>query len=317
MPTLVTSATDDDKWQGGGTPYSTFASLPARRINVGSAVMEIAFAPGDFDLPEREILNWVAARARIVAGYYGRFPVKRLRLLVVPVEGDGVLHGTSFGYAGAAIKLDLGRSVKPSQLENDWILLHEMVHLAFPSQARRHLWIEEGLATYIEPIARVQAGQMRADEIWRQLYIGLPKGLPRPDDQGLDYTHTWGRTYWGGALFCLLADVEIHRRTNNEHGLQDALRAVVNAGGSIEAEWPLERVLQIGDQAIGVPVLTNLYEHMKATPVDTDLQSLWQRLGITMKDGKVAFDDGAPLAAVRAAITAPPVSGNRLGRAAQ
>ena len=39
---------------------------------------------------------------------------------------------------------------------------------------------------------------------------------------GLDNTHTWGRTYWGGAMFCLLADVEIRRRTHNRRGLQDA-----------------------------------------------------------------------------------------------
>ena len=40
-------------------------------------------------------------------------------------------------------------------------------------------------------------------------------GLPEPGDEGLDYTHTWGRTYWGGATFCLLADVRIRRETHN------------------------------------------------------------------------------------------------------
>ena len=46
----------------------------------------------------------------------------------------------------------------------------------------------------------------------------MPFGLPKEGDKGLDYTHTWGRTYWGGAIFCLLADIEIRQQTNNKNG---------------------------------------------------------------------------------------------------
>ena len=41
----------------------------------------------------------------------------------------------------------------------------------------------------------------------------MPKGLPQAGDQGLDNTGTWGREYWGGAMFCLLADIEIRKAT--------------------------------------------------------------------------------------------------------
>ena len=80
--------------------------------------------------------------------------------------------------------------------------------------AMEHHWIEEGLATYVEPIARAQAGQFSVKLVWRDLVVGLPRGLPQPGDRGLDFTPTWGRTYWGGALFCLLADIEIRKRMN-------------------------------------------------------------------------------------------------------
>jgi len=33
-----------------------------------------------------------------------------------------------------------------------------------------------------------------------------------------------GPHYWGGALFCLQADLEVRKRTGNAKGLQDALR---------------------------------------------------------------------------------------------
>src|SRR4029077_498473 len=127
-------------------------------------------------------------------------------------------------------------------------------------------WIEEGLATYIGPLARARAGDLTPEKVWGDLMDGLPKGLPGPEDRGLDFTPTWGRTYWGGALFCLLADIEIRKRTGNKKGLEDALRAILKAGGTIESDWPLSHTLEIGDRETGVPVLRELYEKMKAAP---------------------------------------------------
>ena len=90
--------------------------------------------------------------------------------------------------------------------------------------ARTHHWIEEGISVYVEPIARVQAGQLSAERMWSDVVRDMPQGEPEPDDRGLDHTHTWGRTYWGGAMFCLVADVRIRQQTGNRKGLQDALR---------------------------------------------------------------------------------------------
>ena len=102
---------------------------------------------------------------------------------------------------------------------------------ALPDMPDRYAWLSEGLAVYIEPVARVQAGDLTAPEIWQAMMRDMPKGLPQAGDQGLDNTGTWGRKYWGGAMFCLLADIEIRKRTNNRLGLQDAMRGVVAAGG--------------------------------------------------------------------------------------
>ena len=118
-----------------------------------------------------------------------------------------------------------------AELADDWTMTHELVHMAFPSLPDDNHWMEEGQATYIEPVARVMTGELKAEDIWRDMVRDMPKGEPQgADDQGVDHTHTWARTYWGGALFCLVADVEIRRETNNRKGLRDALRAVVAAG---------------------------------------------------------------------------------------
>jgi len=73
----------------------------------------------------------------------------------------------------------------------------------------------------------------------------------------------------------------------------------------METSWPLERALMLGDKATGVPVLTELYQQMKAKAVQCDLAGLWSKLGVENFDG-ISFNDRAPLAAVRRAITAVP-----------
>src|SRR5258708_12786705 len=132
----------------------------------------------------------------------------------------------------------------------------------------------------------------------------MPKGLPAAGDRGLDNTHTWGRTYWGGALYYLIADVRIRERTGNRFGLQDGFRAVVAQGGSVEVAWDVRRPLTIADKATGTNVLTELYDEMRAAPVMPDLAQLWKRLGVKLTPEGADFDDDAPLAAVRKAITA-------------
>jgi len=66
-----------------------------------------------------------------------------------------------------------------------------------------------------------------------------------------------------------------------------------------------ERVLRTGDQATGTTVLEDLYAMWGKAPVNVDLQSLWAQLGLRVADGKVTFEDHAPFAAVRIAITEP------------
>ena len=281
---------------------------PSAHLHIGGAVLDVFMDPGRAALSQAEVLRWITTAAQAVSHYYGRFPVPNARIRILRRPGGGVLSGTTYGYEGGAlIRVVLGESATRAQLAADWVMTHEMVHLALPQVGEDHHWLEEGIATYVEPIARAQVGQLSAETVWKEAVRGLPKGLPDPDDHGLDVTHTWGRTYWGGALFCLLADIQIRERTHTRYGLQDALRGVLAAGGNIEQDWSIARILRIADEAVGVPALTELHHQMGDKPVPIDLPRLWMRLGVEVHDDAVSFDETAPLAPVRAAITGQPL----------
>lgn len=305
----VSDGADDDALVGSFFPYRVFENLPSTRINVGGGTLYVAFGPGELQLSHETLLAWVTRSVRAVAEYFGRLPDSNARLLIVPAAGSGIRGGTTYGYRGAASRIQIGHDTTEGQLARDWVLVHELVHHGLPNLEDEHHWMEEGLATYVEPIARAQAGELSVAKVWEDLLKGLPHGLPQPGDEGLDHTHTWGRTYWGGALFYLLAEIEIRRRTDNRHGLQDALRAIVASGGNISQSWPVDKVLATGDEATGTHVLTELYDQMKDKPVNVNLTELWQRLGVSMRDETVSFDDTAPLTPIRRAITAAPHPG--------
>jgi len=257
-------------------------------------------------LTREELLGWVKSCADTVSSYYGRFPVPHLTLEIRSGRGSGIRHGMTYPRGGGGlIHVTVGDQTEAHDLKDDWVLTHEMIHLAFPNMADNHHWIEEGLATYVEPIARARAGRLTEAEVWKEFLRDLPKGEPEDGDQGLDHTPTWGRTYWGGAMFCLMADVEIRGQTKNRKGLEDALRAILNSGGDITQDWSIEKALSAGDKGTGTTVLRTLYKKMGDQPAPVDLEELWKRLGVQRgEDGGVRFDDKAPEANMRRAITA-------------
>ncbi|MBV9696616.1 MAG: hypothetical protein JO005_06785 [Gammaproteobacteria bacterium] len=271
-------------------------------LQIGEVRVQLRYDAAAFPGGEATLTQWVRRSAGIVAGYYGRFPVRELTLQIRDHAGGGVHGGQTFADPDALIRIGVGRAVTAEELAADWVLVHEMTHLALPDVGESHAWLSEGLATYVEGVARVQAGNRSEEDMWAEELRAMPQGLPQPDDRGLDHTHSWARTYWGGAMFCLLADVDIRERTHNERGLQDALRAILRASGGLTADWPIERVLRTGDAAVGVDTLEKLYARYKDAPVAPDLAGLWRSLGVEAADGTVRLHDAAPLAAVRHAI---------------
>jgi hypothetical protein len=280
------------------------ASASAEELMVPGGMIDVEFVAAPSAAWRSVALKWAENSARAVSIYYGKFPVPRAKLRIASCPGTQPRDGVAYGWMGPLIKISLGRDATEETLRDDWELTHEMVHLALPSLPDPHHWLEEGLATYVEPIARARALILTPEQAWADLVNGLPQGQPEAGDRGLDRTPTWGRTYWGGALFCLQADVAIRQRTGNRLGLEHALRAILAAGGSLDRDWSIGQVIKIADQAVGAAVLRELYDEMGSKPIKVDLGSLWRQLGIKREGKTVTFDDTAPLADLRKAITA-------------
>lgn len=283
--------------------YKALRDPPDLKLAVHGGEILVTFA-GDLSEPARKrFVAWIQRSAVAVSTYFGRLPVDRVGLLLVPNASDRIGPATTYGFDSSAVSVHVGREVSDAQLQNDWVLVHEMVHLALPNVPRQSEWLLEGNATYVEPVARAQANQLSPQEVWRWAVEDMAKGQPGPGDQGLDHTHTWGRTYWGGAMYWLMAEINIYEESRGRHMLRDALRAINRASGGNTAFWSVERVAAVGDAAVGVNALAALYDAMKDRPVQVDLVGALKRLGISEVGGAIWFDDSAPLAKLRRSIT--------------
>jgi hypothetical protein len=269
-------------------------------LEIGGGTLHVLLRPSAHEVGDDErVLDWVRTCARSVTLYFGRFPVREVFLRIDRQPGRGVRGGMTFW--GRRIRVSVGDATSAEDFSADWVLTHELFHLGFPDLPEANRYLEEGLSTYLEPIARTRAGVLPAAETWGRFVDGFPKGLPQAGDEGLDRTRSWGNTYWGGARFWLLADLEIRRRTKNARSLDDAIKGILAAGGDGSVHWDLARLLRVGDAATGTTVLADLHGELGFKPVKTDLDALWRRLGV--KPGwAVTFDDAAPEARLRRAI---------------
>ena len=126
------------------------------KIGQSDIDVDIQLQPSSFQTDD--VLQWVRQAAESVTTYYGRFPFQRVRVSVAQIEdSDESIHGTTWGdidgFQGVS-RMTLGAAVSETDLEADWTMIHELVHMGIASLADEHHWLEEGLATYVELIVR-------------------------------------------------------------------------------------------------------------------------------------------------------------------
>jgi len=288
-------------------PYAGFGAFQTSRIDSVKGVVELAISPGERALADEALSAWVQAAAANVSGYFGRYPVPRALVIVLIGGRRGVGYGSGMGFGGASVMISVGKTASADDLKNDWVLTHEMSHLALPNLGRDHRWLEEGMATYVELVARARSGAIPVEVLWRDLMNGLPNGAGAVAQGGLDNGGGWAGTYWGGALYWFLADVAIREQTKNAKGVEHALRGIM-AEGTIADAWRVERLLSTGDAATGTQALREWYTRLGKGAYTVDLPALWTKLGVSRRGGSVAFDDQAPLAPIRRAISGEPLA---------
>jgi hypothetical protein len=292
---------DEGSFTGFGPMRRYRIDVPGRGPN--KAKLDVAIlGSAPYAMSDSTIRTWVEESANVTVPLFGRFPVDRATLFVVPAKGESeVVFGKVLSLAGASVVVVVGDRMPDGATHKDWVLVHELFHLGFPTFRGEGRWLGEGLATYYEPILRARAGWTTDAEVFRQFARNMPRGQgPRGSNAGLSMRDDLDTIYWGGALFCLAADVRIREETKGKRSLDDVLRAALERGGDATHVWTVRDVVDLGDRVTGTSVLSEMYERYAARGERIDLETLMSSLGV-VAEGRDP-DDSRPLSWIRREI---------------
>ena len=295
---------DEGSFTAFGPMRRVRVDVPAKAGQTQARVDVAIVGKAKYAMSDEEIREWVSDASQVVTPLFGKFPVDRTSLFVVPAKGeDEVVFGKVLSLAGASVVLVLGDRMKEAARKQDWVLVHELFHLGFPTFRGEGRWLGEGLATYYEPILRARAGWTTEPEVYKQFARNMPRGVPaRGSSSGLAHREDLDSIYWGGALFCFAADVRIREETRGKHSLDDVIRAALARGGDATKVWTVAEVVALGNQVTGTTILSEMYDRYAARGERIDLDSLFASLGVERDGTVVDLQDRRPLAWVRRQI---------------
>lgn len=278
-----------------------FGALRVADVAVPGATLRVTVAGAVPRLGEAGVLKWVQDAGTCLAQLYGHFPVPRASVFLLPVKGAAEpVFGKTLSLGGPSILVLTGSEYDVSTIHDDWVLVHEMIHVGTPTFVGKQRWIGEGLATYLEPRLRARMGWLTPERLFGLWAREMRRGVPAVGNTlPLDERDSIDDIYWGGALLLFLSDVHIRVATKGLHSLDDVVRHMVAEGGDGTQVWPLERFLEAGDEATGTHVLRDVYERYGKGVERPDLEGLLASLGIVRKgDDQIELVD-APWASVR------------------
>ena len=253
----------------------------------GDPELTLVLPAGDMAIPQEQLSAWVSAVAEGNRRFWGGSPAKGGLVVLVPSSRGGIPFGRVLSLGGAVVTVLVGRDATTQDLYDDWVLVHEFLHLGTPLMRDTGAWLNEGIATFYEPTLRTRAGWKSEDEVWREWISMMPRGLNAMAESGLQNGGRGG-TYWGGALFVLMAEIESLQASGGKIGFSDCLRKVLADGGDVTVKWQTRRLLGACDALLGKPAILPLADQHIPKGTAMTLENLWRRLGVSMAaDGAI------------------------------
>ena len=225
----------------------------------GDPALTLAVPPDATQIAGEQLAAWVSAVAESNRRFWARSPTEGGLVILIPSPRGGVPFGRVLSLGGAVVTVLVGEQATPQDLYDDWVLVHEFLHLGSPLMRDTGAWLNEGIATFYEPVLRARAGWKSEDDVWREWISSMPRGMPAITGIGLQNAGRGG-IYWGGAVFVLMAEIESLQASGGKIGFSDCLRTVLAEGDDVTVKWPTMKLLDRCDALLGKTVIATLAE---------------------------------------------------------
>lgn len=297
------------RWEG----YTLLGPLSREELTVEGTVFDVTregFSNGRAPPVDRWLGDaWRAVRSMVPSA---RPPRIQVWLRAAPGSREAVAFGLVSRGGGPSVMFFVDPDATSDALARDWQATHELVHLVHPVFLDRDAWLREGLATWYQEVLRARSGAQTAASAWGTLTEGLARGATEgsgatleEESASMGRTHRYHRVYWWGVAVAMTLDVTLRRESRGAASLDTAMRALYEASQrEPERAWSARDAVELMERATGVPLWARVVSPALSSTEFPDVEGTLGVLGVQRgSDGPVRFDDAAPMAAIRAAIT--------------
>lgn len=312
-PLVARYRLDRSIWSMAG--HAVFGRFARESLEAAGATFDVVTLSAPHRATTAGIRRWLRAAIDAIALLYGRFPVPRVGLYVVPVpadaDADPVPFGSTWYGGGPHVVLYLSQRAQDGDLTGEWVALHELLHTTMPSIAVEDAWLSEGFVTYYQEVLRARAGfqtpavsmQLIEEGFGRGRATGTGRTLA-DESRVMRENHTFYRVYWGGAAIAMKLDVELRRSSGGKRSLDDVMRHLSRRAGNGE-DVSAAALVADADAFLGAPTFASIAGPLLASSAFPAVDGCYAWLGLAVRDGRVVTLPSAPGAAERDRIFAP------------
>ena len=249
---------------------------------------------------QEKLVRWIRAGFNALSLAYGRLPVGEVQVLLFPVgaNNEAVPWGEVKRGGGDAVHLYVDETRSESDLNADWVLVHELSHLLHPYLIAADGWLSEGIASYYQNVLRARAGLLTGPRAWEKLDAGFQRGEKQfdPDMRLFENTRKmmrerqYMRVYWSGAAIAMIGDVELRRLSGGTQSLDTLLAEIARCCLPSETRrWDAQTLIKRFDDISQTNIFSRLYDHYVMQPKFPDLENTYKLLGLTRTGNRLDF----------------------------
>ena len=306
----------------GRSPYdwpavAAFGRFTENLIEVPGSTLHLVVLGVTSKIPADRISEWMLNAAMGVTTLYGKFPVPRARVLVIPnAQGNEPVPWAFVQRGGGpSAQFLINHRLPGEDFVSDWTLFHELAHMLFPYINSQDAWLSEGMASYYQNVLRARRGVITTLDAWQRLHAGFERG--RRSQVGATLASAtermyrnagYMRVYWQGAAIMLLADYRLRVRTQGRQSLDRAMAGIAQCCLKEPLQWRGQDLMAKMDEITGTTVFSELYAQHTTSPAFADLTEVYEGLGLVVREKEVQFLDSAPHRELRELIMQTPQS---------
>lgn len=268
-----------------------FGQIIERTLTFGQSKVRVAIPGGELTQQHEKLLSWLNEGVKSLATAYGELPLPETQVLIFPVgeNREAVPWGQAMRGGGDAVHLYVDETKSLSELNKDWVLVHELSHLLHPYMRGSDGWLSEGIASYYQNVLRARSGLLSAQKAWGKLDAGFRRGEKQftpgvrlyENTRSLMRNRQYMRVYWSGAAIALIGDVELRRVSGGKLSLDILLKEISACClPTTQRRWEAKALLQRFDEISGTQIFSQLYDNYVMHAEFPALSQVYENLGL-------------------------------------